>query len=572
MVSNGQLANQTTFNNAFVSRTSDTSTVGKMDFLNADVASGATFDNVQRVVNSFASYMGSDTVSAFDVTPTWGYNDVGTSDDNLTERANALTHAFDNSTGHDHSGSTGSGGPILAASLSTVVLRGYMVRGSNLASVTGGTADVSTPMAGKPISTGDTVKGIPITSPNNKVLLRDNTSATQGDLLKDGSGDEIYARITNSGGSSGTWTLTFYTNASGVETAYSGFSSQAVAWYYQQLFNPIVDAPIYNELVTIASDNATQDVIVATTSLKGKVSLSSSTPADVASTGSAGTANASVANADHVHKGVFSFGKSGGTALFAAVTISGGNGITITTTSQDNEIKLSQIATQTFLGRTSGSTGDVETLSATQATAILNVFGADSGSGGVKGLVPATVSGDATKFLKGNGTWAAPTGGGGGGGSLQWVEDANAPTPLVENSQRVYAYQQVLGQALYCAVRVPNSYVAGQPINLRITFYSPDSSGNVLLKTVSTLIRTGTDAITSTTNQRTSTNSAVTLGAGTVNKPQAVVADLSSSSGQINAVSIAAGDLILVQLTRDTGDTATSDAKVPVYGAEVTFS
>lgn len=63
--------------------------------------------------------------------------------------------------------------------------------------------------------------------------------------------------------------------------------------------------------------------------------------------------------------------------------------------------KLAQVATATFKGRTSASTGDVEDLTATQATALLNNAVGDSGSGGTKGLVPAPGSGDAAanKFL-----------------------------------------------------------------------------------------------------------------------------------------------------------------------------
>lgn len=53
-VSNGQLANQTTFNNAFVSRLVDTSTVGKLDLNNSVIAdSGPTVTNVQRHINDF---------------------------------------------------------------------------------------------------------------------------------------------------------------------------------------------------------------------------------------------------------------------------------------------------------------------------------------------------------------------------------------------------------------------------------------------------------------------------------------------------------------------------------------
>lgn len=72
----------------------------------------------------------------------------------------------------------------------------------------------------------------------------------------------------------------------------------------------------------------------------------------------------------------------------------------------------STVATATFKGRTTAGTGNVEDLTATQATALLNVFGADAGAGGVKGLVPATVAGDAARYLKGDGTWGAIAGGG----------------------------------------------------------------------------------------------------------------------------------------------------------------
>lgn len=72
--------------------------------------------------------------------------------------------------------------------------------------------------------------------------------------------------------------------------------------------------------------------------------------------------------------------------------------------------KLADVATQTFKGRTAGGTGVPTDLTVTQATAMLNVFGPDSGAGGVKGLAPATAAGDADKYLRGNGTWDTPSG------------------------------------------------------------------------------------------------------------------------------------------------------------------
>lgn len=56
--------------------------------------------------------------------------------------------------------------------------------------------------------------------------------------------------------------------------------------------------------------------------------------------------------------------------------------------------------------------GAYENLTASEATATLNAFVGDSGSGGTKGLVPAPSAGDSGKYLKGDGTWATIAGGG----------------------------------------------------------------------------------------------------------------------------------------------------------------
>ena len=64
--------------------------------------------------------------------------------------------------------------------------------------------------------------------------------------------------------------------------------------------------------------------------------------------------------------------------------------------------KLAQIATARFLGRTSASTGDVESLTGTQATALLDTF-----TSGNKGLAPAS-GGSSSDFLCADGTWENP--------------------------------------------------------------------------------------------------------------------------------------------------------------------
>jgi hypothetical protein len=77
--------------------------------------------------------------------------------------------------------------------------------------------------------------------------------------------------------------------------------------------------------------------------------------------------------------------------------------------------KMAQMATASFIGRTTAGTGDPEALSATQATALLNNFTAT-----LKGLVPGS-GGGTTNFLRADGTWAAPPGGGGGNTFLDGV-------------------------------------------------------------------------------------------------------------------------------------------------------
>ena len=71
---------------------------------------------------------------------------------------------------------------------------------------------------------------------------------------------------------------------------------------------------------------------------------------------------------------------------------------------------FASIATHTFLANSTGGSAAPTAISATTATALLNAFTGDSGSGGVQGLVPAPSAGDAAagKVLGAGGGWAAP--------------------------------------------------------------------------------------------------------------------------------------------------------------------
>lgn len=94
--------------------------------------------------------------------------------------------------------------------------------------------------------------------------------------------------------------------------------------------------------------------------------------------------------------------------LTGPVTGSGtGSFATSVTANAITDAMLAQVATATFKGRTTAGTGNVEVLTATQATALLNVF-----TSALKGLAPAS-GGGTVNFLRADGTWAAPPGGGG---------------------------------------------------------------------------------------------------------------------------------------------------------------
>jgi len=97
-----------------------------------------------------------------------------------------------------------------------------------------------------------------------------------------------------------------------------------------------------------------------------------------------------------------------------SITLSGdisGTGTTaITTAIGTNKVTnamLAQIATARIRGRVTAGTGNVEDLTGTQATTLLDNF-----TSALKGLAPAS-GGGTTNFLRADGTWAAPSGGGG---------------------------------------------------------------------------------------------------------------------------------------------------------------
>jgi len=261
-VSNGQLANQTTFNNAFVSRTADDNTTGIKSLENTDTASGAFATNVQRDINSLSSFSGRSANSAKDALPSWANNDVGASTDDLKDRADSLTEKFNLSTGHGHDGTAGNGAQISASNLTELNFYRADWQTFIKLSASGNSTDVTSELSGKSPGGASAVAGVITTGSNNRVVIVNNDTET---AIEDAGGQRVYGRITES---TGTWTLSFYTNESGIETAHS-LSSQDVRIYFKEVFTLETIPTIGADVGQIPSLDLTADIVDATSSQRG---------------------------------------------------------------------------------------------------------------------------------------------------------------------------------------------------------------------------------------------------------------------------------------------------------------
>lgn len=142
----------------------------------------------------------------------------------------------------------------------------------------------------------------------------------------------------------------------------------------------------------------------------------------VTTSGGAGTLGVTVPGTGILTALAVNVGSAGAPVLFngaggtpSSITLSNGTGLPLTT-GVTGDLPFSsfvQAGSAGFVGAT--ASGDYSHRTPTQVTAALDAFTGDSGSGGVKGLVPAPASGDAAanKYLKADGTWATVSGGSG---------------------------------------------------------------------------------------------------------------------------------------------------------------
>jgi len=225
--------------------------------------------------------------------------------------------------------------------------------------------------------------------------------------------------------------------------------------------------------------------------------------------------------------------------------------------------KMANMATASFIGRTTASTGVPEVLSATQSTAILNTMVGDSGSGGTKGLVPAPASGDATKYLKGDGTWATISGSGDVVGPASATDAVPAlfdgtTGKLLKNSTPTGTGNPVL--ATSPTLVTPTIGVATATSVNKVAFTAPATGSTLTIADGQTLTVNGSATITNGTHSGTNTGdqTSVTGNAGTATTLQTArnINGVSFNGSADITVTAAAGTL--TGITLNSGVTASS--------------
>lgn len=103
--------------------------------------------------------------------------------------------------------------------------------------------DITSFVSGSAVTSSDSLEGVISDAPNNKVFIRDGL--TQDSPLSDASGNQVFGRITYAGS---TYTLSFYTDVNGTETAYTMPADQTIDFVYLKRGN-LLNVP-ENFLVT----------------------------------------------------------------------------------------------------------------------------------------------------------------------------------------------------------------------------------------------------------------------------------------------------------------------------------
>jgi hypothetical protein len=173
---------------------------------------------------------------------------------------------------------------------------------------------------------------------------------------------------------------------------------------------------------------------------------------------------------------------TGNQTITVSGDVSGSGATTITLSLGSNVVtntKLAQVATATFKGRITASTGNVEDLTATQATSLLDVF-----TSSTKGLVGASGGGTAN-FLRADGAWTNPAGGSAGITRTVVVTSGNFTAGSAAQTDYVYLIAGAHSPTMPTAVGNTDRYT-----------FKNNHSASITISTTSSQTMDGTTTIT----------------------------------------------------------------------------
>lgn len=265
-VSDGQNVNAAVTNAAFLSRTADSNTVAKVDMDNADTTD---LKDVQRVVNEALGSLGIANQAATDASSdTYSSNNVVTNGDDRKVAIGKIDAEFDTSTGHDHDGVNSKA--IDASSLGNFNNLFAEFQEFTFDAASGTSITVTSLFSGKSSGGDANTEGVITSAPDNRVEIVGKDDHRE---IEDPQGDRVYARITEA---ATVWTLSFFTNEAGTETAHS-LSSQDIRFLFREVFNQNTRPTIPASLGLYDSLSAVEDIPDATATQPGKVSIAAQT-------------------------------------------------------------------------------------------------------------------------------------------------------------------------------------------------------------------------------------------------------------------------------------------------------
>lgn len=270
-VSDGQPVNAAVTNAAFVSRTVDSDTIGVVGLNNTtDGDSGAAIGNLQQAVNELGDAVGLVTPNDDTNRKIYASNNVLVDTESHKQNLENLDERFNGTTGHTHDGTDGEGAQISASDLLNINQLQAAYADFSFAGASGNSTDVSASFAAKSPGGNASTAGVITTAPSNKVSIIETASGTE---VEDGTGKRVYAKLTEA---AGVWTLTYYVNDAGVETAHN-LTSTNITVFYREVYTLATRPTIGSDIALIDSLDVVVDFPDAAVAQPGKVSITSQT-------------------------------------------------------------------------------------------------------------------------------------------------------------------------------------------------------------------------------------------------------------------------------------------------------